>query len=168
MHLSISTLSAAVSGDHHAFLEPGKEEDLSGFDRVIYVPTAKEKPLEAGPDLLMVHGGHPGNTLVATLSSLVDGRPWSITDILQRFGDLSAFLTYGPVDCGEILTQGFVHLELDGFPSKVTQLEGLGGYHQCAALVESHPWYPGTAQGALPWLAADSEGRAPTDLVQLL
>jgi len=35
------------SGDHHAYLEPGKEEDLTGFERVIYVPTAKEKPMEA-------------------------------------------------------------------------------------------------------------------------
>ncbi|CAL1148755.1 unnamed protein product [Cladocopium goreaui] len=33
-------------GDHHAYLEPGKEEDLTGFERVIYVPTAKEKPME--------------------------------------------------------------------------------------------------------------------------
>ncbi len=35
-----------LQGDHHAFLQPGKEEDLNGFTRVIYVPTAKEKPLE--------------------------------------------------------------------------------------------------------------------------
>ncbi|CAK9099317.1 Narbonolide/10-deoxymethynolide synthase PikA1 [Durusdinium trenchii] len=33
-------------GDHHGFVSPGKEEDLSGFDRVIYMPS-KETPMEA-------------------------------------------------------------------------------------------------------------------------
>ena len=47
MNLVLNQKNGQTSpGDHHAYLEPGKEEDLNGFDRVIYVPTAKEKPLE--------------------------------------------------------------------------------------------------------------------------